>query len=119
MLHLGVQLYDTFLPAYPEALPAVLIRYAGTLREDVELYRQKTEDSARLAGQPNKHNQKMEKVKRELFRKMTNQVVGQHLADLFRKPVVLTSLPKMGSLRPKPKPDVVAEADLSALFIQE
>ncbi len=139
LLHIGVQLYDTFLPFYQDALSAVLIQYAGTLREDTELYLKKA-TSMNGAG-INKQNQKLDKVKRELFRKMTSQViifyfhyfilkdisslwfnlqvVGQHLADLFRKPVVLASLPKMGSIRPKPKPDVVAEADLNALFIQE
>lgn len=68
-----------------------------------------------------KINQKMERSKRELFRKMTTQIVGQHLADLFRKPVQLASLPKMGSLKPRPKPDAInlADAGLADLFIQE
>jgi hypothetical protein len=49
------------------------------------------------------------------------QIVGQHLADLFRKPVQLPNLPKMGSLKPQPKRDTVDLADvgLAALFIQE
>lgn len=73
LLHIGVQLYDTFLPFYQDALSAVLIQYAGTLREDTELYLKKA-TSVNGAG-INKQNQKLDKVKRELFRKMTSQVI--------------------------------------------
>lgn len=119
LIHLGVLMYDTFLPIYPAAMSELMMRNAGCSREDADQYQDKASSLAAGGGQ--KINQKMERSKRELFRKMTTQIVGQHLADLFRKPVQLASLPKMGSLKPRPKPDAInlADAGLADLFIQE
>lgn len=73
LLTLGAQLYDALIPAYPDALAGVLVTYAGTKPEDITSYREKCAFALNASG-GNKQNQKMEKAKREMFRKMTSQV---------------------------------------------
>lgn len=72
LIHLGVLMYDTFLPIYPSAMSELMMRNAGCSREDANQYQDKAASLAAASG--NKPNQKMEKSKRELFRKMTSQV---------------------------------------------
>ena len=72
LIHLGVLMYDTFLPIYPAPMSEVMMRHAGCSREDADLYQDKAASLAAAGG--HKTNQKLEKSKRELFRKMTVQV---------------------------------------------
>ncbi len=72
LIHLGVLMYDTFLPIYPAPMSEVMMRHAGCTREDADQYQDKAASLA--AAGANKANQKVEKSKRELFRKMTSQV---------------------------------------------
>lgn len=54
------------------------------------------------------------------YRSCIFQIVGQHLADLFRKPVVLAPLPKLVPRTKKPtNDDVLDQADLANLFVQD
>jgi exportin-5 len=75
LIHLGVLMYDTFLPIYPAVMSELMMRNAGCSREDADQYQDKAASLAAAGGQ--KINQKMERSKRELFRKMTSQVT-QH-----------------------------------------
>ena len=72
LIHLGVLLYDTFLPVYP-TLSDVLMRYTKCTREDVDKYEEKTLATA-VSTQALKTPQKMERIKREMFRKITTLV---------------------------------------------
>lgn len=73
LIHLGVLMYDTFLPVYPAAMSELMIRHAGCSREDADQYQDKAASLASAGG--HKPNSKVEKSKRELFRKMTSQVI--------------------------------------------
>lgn len=70
LIHLGVMLYDTFLPVYP-TLSDVLMRHTNCTREDVIKYEEKTLASNNAGVKP---TQKGEKFKREMFRKITSLV---------------------------------------------
>lgn len=71
LIHLGVLMYDTFLPIYPAAMSELMMRNAGCTREDANQYQDKAASLAAAGG--HKPNQKLERSKRELFRKMTSQ----------------------------------------------
>ncbi len=71
LIHLGVLMYDSFLPFYP-AVMSELMRNAGCIREDADQYQEKASSLAAAGG--HEINQKMERSKRELFRQMTSQV---------------------------------------------
>lgn len=71
LVHLGVLMYDTFLPIYPAAMSELMMRNAGCTREDANQYQDKAASLAAAGG--HKPNQKLERSKRELFRKMTSQ----------------------------------------------
>lgn len=71
LIHLGVLMYDTFLPIYPAAMSELMMRNAGCSREDADQY----QDKASSLASGHKINQKTERSKRELFRKMTSQVI--------------------------------------------
>lgn len=75
LVHLGVILCDTFLPVYPDAIADVLMRQAGASVQDIKEYQEKMVALAAAGGAP-KASQKTEKVKRDLFKKMTQQVRG-------------------------------------------
>jgi len=117
LIHLGVMLYDTFLPIYP-ALSDVLMRQTNCTREDIMQYEEKTLAFNNAAVKP---TQKADRLKREMFRKITTSIIGQDLSQLFKKSVQMTSLPKMGSLKPRIKYDIIDAADvgLSFLFIED
>lgn len=148
LTHLGVVIYDTFAPVFPDAFADVMMRCANCTREDTNAFMSKcVQQQHPGAAANNKQNQKVDRAKRELFRKMTSQVldltlifqniqsnlinfsllqiVGQHLADLFRKPVEMVALPKMGSLKPRAQRpvDIIGDsaesAGLDYLFYQE
>lgn len=72
LVHLGVLMYDTFLPVYPAVISEFMMRNAGCSREDTDQYQNKAASLASAGG--HKQNQKLERSKRELFRKMTSQV---------------------------------------------
>ena len=71
LLSLGAQMYDTLVVVYPDAMANVLVTYAGSRPEDVASYRKNYLSGP---GGGNKQNQKLDKAKREMFRKMTSQV---------------------------------------------
>ena len=73
LIHLGVLMYDTFLPIYPAVMSELMMRNAGCSREDADQYQDKASSLAAAGGL--KINQKIERSKRELFRKMTSQVL--------------------------------------------
>lgn len=91
LIHLGVLMYDTFLPIYPAAMSELMMRNAGCTREDADQYQDKAASLAAAGG--HKPNQKLERSKRELFRKMTSQVSLFFFLSCFYFGVVLVTLP--------------------------
>lgn len=84
LTHLGVVLCDTFLPVYPDAVAEVLMRQAGSAADDIREYQERMASLAAAGGAP-KATQKVEKVKRDLFKKMTQQVSGELTVSLFKE----------------------------------
>ena len=70
LVQLGVQIYDVFRPVYP-SIAEVLLQQAQCSHEELTGYEEKTFGKN---GFPVKTTQKLDRTKRDLFRKMTSQV---------------------------------------------
>ena len=75
LIHLGVVIYDTFAPVFPDAFADVMMRCANCTREDTNAFMSKYVQQQPGSAANNKQNQKVDRAKRELFRNMTSQVL--------------------------------------------
>ncbi|CAG9856617.1 unnamed protein product [Phyllotreta striolata] len=94
LLTLGAQIYELLRPTFLEVL-AVMQQIPGVNPVDL----QKLDE--RISGNTSKGN-KVEKVKKDLFKKITGSLIGRSMGQLFKKEVKIHDLPRI--VVPK-KPD--------------
>jgi len=92
LLTLGAQMYEMLRPIFPE-VHGVMQQVPGVNPVDLQKF------DERISAQTSKGN-KVEKVKKDLFRKITATLVGRSMGQLFKKEVKIHDLPR---LMPYPK----------------
>ncbi|CAH1159792.1 unnamed protein product [Phaedon cochleariae] len=99
LLTLGAQIYELLRPAFAEVL-AVMQQIPGMNPVDL----QKLDE--RIAGGTSKGN-KVEKVKKDLFKKITGNLIGRSVGQLFKKEVKIQDLPQIVIPKHPPKEDLI------------
>ncbi|XP_072394417.1 exportin-5 [Diabrotica undecimpunctata] len=87
LLTLGAQIYELLRPSFLEVL-TVMQQIPGANPVDL----QKLDE--RISGTTSKGN-KIEKVKKDLFRKITGNLIGRSMGQLFKKEVKIHDLPRI------------------------
>ncbi|KAI4464063.1 exportin 1/5 [Holotrichia oblita] len=87
LLTLGAQMYEMLRPTFPEVL-AVMQQILAVNPVDL----QKLDE--RISGSTSKGN-KVEKVKKDLFKKITGTLLGKSVGQLFKKEVKIHELPRI------------------------
>ncbi|KAG5876268.1 hypothetical protein JTB14_013005 [Gonioctena quinquepunctata] len=87
LLTLGAQIYEFLRPLFMEVL-AVMQQIPGVNPVDL----QKLDE--RISGTTSKGN-KVEKVKKDLFKKITGNLIGRSVGQLFKKEVKIHDLPQI------------------------
>lgn len=105
LLTLGAQIYEMLRPTFLEVL-GVMQQIPGVSPVDL----QKLDE--RISGSTSKGN-KVEKVKKDLFKKITGNLIGRSVGQLFKKEVKIQDLPQIAI--PK-KSDKSIIADLNNIF---
>lgn len=112
LLALGIHLYEALRPRYP-AMVQIMQQIPNVNMADIHKLDEK------ISTVPTKGN-KIEKSKKELFKRITSQLIGRSIGQLFRKEVLIADLPTMTA--PKEKvPSVMDKPEstgLSSLFAQ-
>ncbi|XP_063635892.1 exportin-5 [Cydia splendana] len=111
LLALAVQAYETLRPRFPHV--------AGVLRAipDVDAHDLRRLDEKLAPG--NAKQNKIDKTKRDLFKKITARLIGRNVGQLFKKEVYILDLPHMSSARrepPRSALDAPGGAGLPGLF---
>lgn len=106
LLTLGAQMYEILRPTFPEVL-GVMQQIPGVNPVDL----QKLDE--RISGSTSKGN-KVEKVKKDLFKKITGTLIGRSVGQLFKKEVKIADLPRI--IISKKKEDKEHTPDLRNLF---
>ncbi|CAB3228733.1 unnamed protein product [Arctia plantaginis] len=110
LLALAVQTYEILRPLFPDV--------ASVLRSipDVDAHDLQRLDD-KLAAQ-NAKPSKIDKSKRDLFKKITSRLIGRNVGQLFRKEVYILDLPTMHIVKEKPRSaiDAAEGAGLEQLF---
>ncbi|KAJ9575230.1 hypothetical protein L9F63_025819 [Diploptera punctata] len=102
LLVLGVQLYEILRPTFPNIIEVMNQIPNCSLQELQKL------DEKILST--NQKGNKLEKAKKDIFRRLTSQLVGQSMGQLFRKEVRIIDLPKLEVPR-RQKPARVDESN--------
>ncbi|CAH0560661.1 unnamed protein product [Brassicogethes aeneus] len=108
LLTLGAQVYELLRPSFLEVL-AVMQLIPGV--NPVDLHKL----DERISGSTSKGN-KVEKVKKDLFKKLTGNLIGRSVGQLFKKEVKIQDLPRL-AVPQKPslnRPEVIS--DLRNIF---
>ncbi|KAL1506020.1 hypothetical protein ABEB36_005457 [Hypothenemus hampei] len=100
LLTLGAQVYEMLRPSYIEVL-GVMQQIPGVNLVDL----QKLDE--RISGSTSKGN-KVEKVKKDLFKKLTGNLIGKSVGQLFKKEVKINNLPQIPQVK-KDKDTVVPD----------
>lgn len=87
LLTLGAQIYEMLRPSFIEVL-GVMQQIPGVNPVDL----QKLDE--RISGSTSKGN-KVEKVKKDLFKKLTGNLIGKSMGQLFKKEVKINNLPQI------------------------
>ncbi|XP_049825683.1 exportin-5 isoform X2 [Aethina tumida] len=87
LLTLGAQIYEMLRPSFQEVL-AVMQQIPGV--NPVDLHKL----DERISGSTSKGN-KVEKVKKDLFKKLTGTLIGRSVGELFKKEVKIVDLPRI------------------------
>lgn len=102
LLVLGTLLYSTLRPITVEVL------YVLKQIPDVNIVDlQKLDD--RMLKEVQKGN-KVDKAKKEMFKKVTSPLIRRNVGQLFRKKVAIRDLPKIDIIKPKLNTDIVSES---------
>ncbi|XP_063992665.1 exportin-5 [Diachasmimorpha longicaudata] len=113
LITLGAQVYECLRPKFPNIIQ-VMQQIPGVNPADLQRFDEK------MATVSSKGN-KVEKGKKELFKKITNQLIGRSVGQLFRKEVKIDNLPRLEISKP-PQMRVddlsknAADTGLTALF---
>ncbi|XP_057339906.1 exportin-5 [Microplitis mediator] len=115
LITLGAQIYECLRPKFPNIIE-VLQQIPGVSPADLQRFDEK------MAVVSTKGNNKVDKGKKELFKKLTHQLMGRSIGQLFRKEVKIDNLPKV-EVMGKPQTQRVdeisktaADTGLTALF---
>ncbi|KAH0557989.1 exportin-5 [Cotesia glomerata] len=115
LIILGAQTYECLRPKFPNIIE-VMQQIPGVSPADLQRFDEK------MAVVSTKGNNKIDKGKKELFKKLTNQLIGRSIGQLFRKEVKIHNLPKV-EVTAKPQVQRVdeisknsADTGLTALF---
>ncbi|XP_044747732.1 exportin-5 [Coccinella septempunctata] len=87
LLTLGAQMYEMLRPLFVEVL-GIMQQIPGVSPVDL----QKLDE--RISGSTSKGN-KVEKVKKDLFKKITGSLIGRSMGQLFKKEVRIQDLPQI------------------------
>ncbi|XP_014204789.1 exportin-5 [Copidosoma floridanum] len=115
LITLGAQLYELLRPKFPNIIE-VMQQIPGVNPTDLQRFDEKM---SVVSGKGNK----VEKGKKDLFKKITNQLIGRNISQLFRKEVKIDNLPRI-EVAPKQiiREDVISnkskESGLTALFAE-
>ncbi|KAG7201060.1 hypothetical protein KM043_017606 [Ampulex compressa] len=96
LITLGAQVYECLRPKFPSIIE-VMQQIPGVNPVDLQRFDEK------MAVVSMKGN-KVEKGKKDLFKKITNQLIGRSVGQLFRKEVKIDNLPRIEVLK-KPQAD--------------
>lgn len=117
LTHLGLLTYELFWPHFP-ILREVLLELPGVKAEDVVQFEEKLKNPSQ---NPAVKPAKIEKMKKESFKKVIKEIIGRNVGQAFKKEVHMQNLPPMFKA-PRPKQPSVDEFDaeigLCALFDQ-
>ncbi|KAK0096206.1 hypothetical protein PV326_006097 [Microctonus aethiopoides] len=114
LITLGAQIYECLRPKFPNIIE-VMQQIPGVNPADLQRFDEK------MAIVSSKGN-KVEKGKKELFKKITNQLIGRSIGQLFRKEIKIDNLPRLEVTN---KPEIhrvddisknAADTGLTALF---
>ncbi|KAL0884167.1 hypothetical protein ABMA27_016175 [Loxostege sticticalis] len=110
LLALAVQAYEALRPRFP-SIVTVLREIPDVDAHDLHRLDEK------LAANPAKPS-KIDKSKRDLFKKITSRLIGRNVGQLFKKEVYILDLPTMHTPKDKPRSAVDAPdgAGLDGLF---
>ncbi|XP_045764102.1 exportin-5 isoform X1 [Maniola jurtina] len=110
LLALAVQTYEALRPRFPN-VAAVLRAIPDVDAHDLQRLDEK------LAANTNKPA-KIDKSKRDLFKKITSRLIGRNVGQLFKKEVFILDLPTMNTPKEKPRSavDSAEGAGLEKLF---
>ncbi|XP_076292128.1 exportin-5-like protein Ranbp21 [Lasioglossum baleicum] len=87
LVTLGTQVYECLRPKFPNIIE-VMQKIPGVNPTDLQRFDEK------MAVVSTKGN-KVEKGKKDLFKKITNQLIGRSVGQLFRKEVKIDNLPRI------------------------
>ncbi|KAL2740682.1 exportin-5 [Vespula squamosa] len=105
LITLGAQVYECLRPKFPNIIE-VMQQIPGVNPADLQRFDEK------MAIVSTKGN-KVEKGKKDLFKKITNQLIGRSVGQLFRKEVKIDNLPRI-EISGKPQAVRVDEISKSA-----
>ncbi|XP_063223391.1 exportin-5 [Bacillus rossius redtenbacheri] len=88
LVALGAQLYETLRPRFPSVLQ-VMNQIPNINPQDLQKFDEKV-----LSSTP-KGTNKVDKSKKDIFKKVTNHLIGRSMAQLFRKEVRIKDLPRL------------------------
>ncbi|CAH1371359.1 unnamed protein product [Tenebrio molitor] len=106
LLTLGAQMYEMLRPTFLEVL-GVMQQIPGVNPVDL----QKLDE--RISGSTSKGN-KVEKVKKDLFKKITGNLIGRSMGQLFKKEVKIHDLPSLAFSKKPERKEVIP--DLQNVF---
>ncbi|CAH0628652.1 unnamed protein product [Chrysodeixis includens] len=106
----SIQTYEILRPLFP-GIVSVLRAIPDVDAHDLHRLDEK------LAAQPAKPS-KIDKSKRDLFKKITSRLIGRNVGQLFKKEVYILDLPTMHIIKDKPRSAIDAPegAGLERLF---
>ncbi|EFN89855.1 exportin-5 [Harpegnathos saltator] len=114
LITLGAQVYECLRPKFPNIIE-VMQQIPGANPADLQRFDEK------MSVVSTKGN-KVEKGKKDLFKKITNQLIGRSVGQLFRKEVKIDNLPRievLGKTQPVRVDEIsknAADTGISALF---
>lgn len=113
LLSLGLSVYEMFLPQFP-TIREVVLSLPGVTEESVQKFEERLSNL-----NPGMKSTKAEKAKKDGFRKLVSEIVGQNVGQALKKEVHIKNLPPMFKA-PRPKQPSLVETDsdigLSSLF---
>ena len=115
LITLGAQVYEILRPRY-STIVEVMRLIPGVNHADLQRFDDKMKVACSKVT-------KIEKGKKEMFKKMTNQLIGKSIGQLFRKEVKIDNLPRWNVTEESPTVRVdngsknVVDTEPTALFI--
>ncbi|KAG7171528.1 Exportin-5-like [Homarus americanus] len=106
LLSLGLATYEMFRPHFPN-IREVLLGLPGVSADDVQRFEEKLQSPSQ---NPNVKNSKVEKIKKDVFKKLVIEIVGRSVGQAFKKEVHMNDLPPMFK-NPRPKQPRVDDTD--------